>query len=157
MYWKPPFMEEGIQWSANPVGLCFRTAGGPSRCLKHNWPILDTLQQANNSGYISIIHNHTESYIAMHNHVVCVYIYMYIYIWHMEVSWNRGTPKSSSISRWLDGIFYEINQPSIGVPHDELETPVGSGDQDWSGHKAWIAPRSRIMPYRRSHEKNAHL
>ena len=33
---------------------------------------------------------------------------------------NWGYPCSSSI--FIDGIFYHINHPDIGVPHDELET-----------------------------------
>ena len=41
---------------------------------------------------------------------IYIYIYMYIYIWiYMEVSWNRGTPKSSIYSFG----FSLINHPML--------------------------------------------
>ena len=48
---------------------------------------------------------------------------------HLGVSWNRGTPKSSSIS---NDFPVHKNHPTIkGYPHDELETPTKCCRRSW--------------------------
>ena len=74
---------------------------------------------------------------------------------YMEVSWNRGTPKTSILMG-----FSTTNHLFLETPHDELETPhfhvmflakrqgrsrekmVSKAPQEWSASESWIFWRS---------------
>ena len=52
-----------------------------------------------------------------------IYLSIYIYIYYMEVSWNGGTLKSSTL------IWFSINHPAIGVSPLENPFVISLGEQ----------------------------